>query len=152
MRAVVQRVHQASVQIEEKTVGTIGRGLCVFLGIGSHDTKTETRWLAKKISRLRIFPDSNDKMSLNLLDIEGEILVVSQFTLYGSCRAGCRPDFANAAPVDLAQPLYEQFLLDIEQETGICPQKGEFQKKMTVFITNDGPVTLIIDTPLRHQS
>jgi D-tyrosyl-tRNA(Tyr) deacylase len=147
MRAIVQRVHQASVSVENTIVGEIGKGLCVFVGICHSDTQVDAEWLAKKVALLRIFPDDHDKMSHNVIDVGGNVLVISQFTVYGNCRSGCRPDFMEAAPPDTAIPLYENFLFFLEQQTGKPPQCGQFQKKMSVHVVNDGPVTLLIDSP-----
>ena len=146
MRVVVQRVEQASVSVDHSVVGSIGKGLCVFLGIGTPDQEKDAAFLAKKVVRLRVFPDANGKMSLSVVDIKGEILVVSQFTLYGSCRNGCRPDFTSAAPPLHAEPLYEFFLKEIEKELGFRPQRGKFREMMNVSLVNDGPVTLWIDS------
>lgn len=147
MRAIVQRVLQASVSVDNKTVGSIGQGLCVFVGICKTDTESDVLWLAKKIARLRVFPDAEDKMSRSVIDVEGGVLVISQFTVYGNCRNGCRPDFSEAAPPEVAISLYEQFLRTIEHEMRRPPQSGQFQKKMYVHVVNDGPVTLLIDSP-----
>ncbi len=152
MKAMVQRVLEASVTVDDTVVGAIGRGLCVFLGIGVHDQEKDAAFLAKKVSRLRVFPDAARKMSLSVGDIKGEILVVSQFTLYGSCRNGCRPDFTQAAPPQVAEPLYEMFLNEVEKELGSRPQRGRFREIMRVSLVNDGPVTLLIDSRESVQS
>ncbi len=146
MRVVVQRVLDASVTVDHTVVGAIGKGLCVFLGIGLNDKEKDAAFLAKKVVRLRVFPDTAGKMSLSVVDVQGDILVVSQFTLYGSCTNGCRPDFTQAASPQIALPLYEMFLKEIEKELGKVPQKGKFQEMMKVSIVNDGPVTLLINS------
>ncbi len=146
MRAVVQRVKQGQVSVEGEVVGTIGRGLGVFLGIGPDDTSQDAAWLAKKIGLLRIFPDEAGKMSLNVHNIGGEVLVISQFTLFGDCRCGNRPDFTGAAPPERAEILYNEFLEILEQVLGKRPERGVFRAKMEVSLVNCGPVTLIIDS------
>ena len=145
MRAVLTRVKSASVTIDGKINGKIGRGFLILLGIGPEDTEKECRYLAEKALGLRIFTDENDKMNLGLADIGGEVLVVSQFTLYGNCRKGRRPSFTDAAGPELGNRLYEQFLADCES-LGYPPQHGRFGADMQVESVNDGPVTLILDT------
>lgn len=147
MRAVVQRVSQASVTVDEAVVGQIGAGLLILLGVGPSDTETEVRWLASKLVHLRIFEDEDGKMNRSLLDVAGEALVVSQFTLFGDVRAGRRPSFVGAAPPDLARPLYERFC-DVLQTEGVrTVARGRFGATMEVSLLNHGPVTLIVDTP-----
>ena len=145
MRAVLTRVKSASVVIDGETVGKIGRGFLILLGIGPKDTEKECRYLAEKALGLRVFTDENDKMNLGLDAIGGEVLVVSQFTLYGNCRKGRRPSFTDAAPPALGEELYEKFL-SICEELGYPPQHGRFGADMQVESINDGPVTLILDT------
>ena len=145
MRAVVTRVSQASVVIDGQTVGQIGKGFLVLLGVGPNDTEKECRYLAEKALGLRIFEDENGKMNLGLESVGGQVLVVSQFTLYGNCRKGRRPSFTEAADPQLGNALYEQFL-DICRELGYPPQHGQFGADMKVASVNDGPVTLILDT------
>ena len=145
MRAVLTRVKSASVTIDGKVNGQIGRGFLILLGIGPNDTEKECRYLAEKALGLRIFTDENDKMNLGLADIGGQVLVVSQFTLYGNCRKGRRPSFAEAAGPELGEQLYEKFL-SICEELGYPPQHGRFGADMQVASVNDGPVTLILDT------
>lgn len=145
MRAVIQRVSSASVSVDRVTVGQIEQGLLVFLGIHSKDTAMEIDWMAEKIVNLRIFEDSNGAMNLSLFDINKEMLIVSQFTLYGDCRKGRRPGFSSAAPPDLAEPLYLQFIDKIEQK-GIRTATGTFGAMMEVQLINDGPVTLLLDS------
>lgn len=145
MRAIVTRVSSASVTIDDRTVGAIGRGFLVLLGIGPADNETVCRKLAEKICSLRIFTDEGDKMNLGLEDVGGQLLVVSQFTLFGDCKKGRRPSFTGAALPDQAIPLYELFLKTCTQ-LGYPPQHGEFGADMQVASVNDGPVTLILDT------
>ncbi len=145
MRAVLTRVQSASVAIDGNTVGKIGKGFLILLGVGPEDTEKECRYLAEKMLGLRIFEDENGKMNLGLEAIGGEILVVSQFTLYGNCRKGRRPSFTEAAGPDLGNALYEKFL-SICTELGYPPQHGQFGADMQVSSVNDGPVTLILDT------
>ena len=145
MRAVLTRVKSASVVIDGKVNGQIGRGFLILLGIGPNDTEKECRYLAEKALGLRIFTDENDKMNLGLADIGGQVLVVSQFTLYGNCRKGRRPSFTDAAPPELGNALYEAFLKECEA-LGYPPQHGRFGADMQVESINDGPVTLWLDT------
>ena len=145
MRAILTRVSSASVTIDNEVVGKIGRGFLILLGVGPEDTEAECRCLAEKCLALRIFKDENDKMNLGLEAIGGEVLVVSQFTLYGNCRKGRRPSFTDAAGPELGNRLYEQFLKDCEA-LGYPPQHGQFGADMQVESINDGPVTLILDT------
>ena len=145
MRAVLTRVKSASVTIDGKVNGQIGRGFLILLGIGPNDTEKECRYLAEKALGLRIFTDENDKMNLGLADIGGQVLVVSQFTLYGNCRKGRRPSFTDAAPPELGNALYETFLRECEA-LGYPPQHGRFGADMKVESINDGPVTLWLDT------
>ncbi|MFP4395843.1 MAG: D-aminoacyl-tRNA deacylase [Anaerolineales bacterium] len=144
MRAVVQRVTHASVAVEGETVGEIDEGLLVLLGVGEGDTEEEARWLAHKTANLRIFPDDEGKMNLSVKDMEGRVLVVSQFTLYGDPRRGFRPSFARAAPPEIAEPLVEYFI-DVIQKENISVAAGIFQAYMTVELVNDGPVTILLE-------
>ncbi len=145
MRAVVQRVRRASVAIAGKTTATIGRGLVVLLGIRTADTAADSTWLADKIVQLRVFADREGKMNVSLADIAGEMLTVSQFTLYGDCRKGRRPGFSAAATPDIALPLYRHFIAEVER-WGIRAATGTFQAEMDVDLINDGPVTLLLDS------
>ena len=145
MRAVLTRVNSASVTIDGQVVGKIGKGFLILLGVGPNDTEKECRYLAEKALGLRIFTDDQDKMNLGLSDVGGQVLVVSQFTLYGNCRKGRRPSFVEAANPELGNRLYEQFLKDCE-DLGFPPQHGEFGAHMQVESVNNGPVTLILDT------
>ena len=145
MRAVVQRVSQARVTIAGETVGQIGRGLLVLLGVTHADTPANAEWLAEKIIGLRIFADADDKMNLGVADVGGEMLIVSQFTLYGDCSKGRRPSFIDAAPPEIAIPLYERFINAVKAQ-GVPVATGRFGAMMQVELTNDGPVTLIVDS------
>ena len=145
MRAILTRVKYASVTIDGETVGKIGPGFLILLGVGPEDTEEHARVLAEKALGLRIFEDENGKMNLGLDAIGGEVLVVSQFTLYGNCRKGRRPSFTEAAGPELGNALYEKFL-SICRELGYPPQHGRFGADMKVESLNDGPVTLILDT------
>ena len=145
MRAILTRVKSASVEIDGKINGAIGPGFLILLGVGPNDTEKECRYLAEKALSLRIFEDENGKMNRGLDAIGGQVLVVSQFTLYGNCRKGRRPSFTDAAGPELGNALYEKFL-SICEELGYPPQHGEFGADMKVESINDGPVTLILDT------
>ena len=145
MRAVLTRVKSASVTVDGQITGKIGRGFLILLGVGPEDTEADCDKLCKKLLSLRIFTDENDKMNLGLEAVEGSVLVVSQFTLYGDCSHGRRPNFLAAAGPDLAIPLYEQFLAECER-LGFPPQHGRFGAYMQVASVNDGPVTMIVDT------
>ena len=145
MRAVVQRVKKSHVETDNKIVGEIGKGLMVLLGISEDDKIEDVEYMVEKIVNLRIFEDDENKLNLSLLDVGGEILVVSQFTLYGDCRKGRRPSFVRAARPEKAQELYDLFISKLK-EKNIKTESGIFQADMTVHIENDGPVTLIIDS------
>ena len=145
MRVVLQRVKHASVHVDGRETGSIGQGFLILLGVSDEDDETIADKMADKICRLRIFEDENGKTNRSLQDVDGEILVVSQFTLYGDVSHGRRPSFIGAAKPDLAIPLYEQFLAECER-LGFPPQHGEFGAYMQVVSENDGPVTLIVDT------
>lgn len=145
MRAVIQRVKAGSVSVDGKIVGQIGPGLVVLLGIGQGDKEEDARYLADKTANLRIFEDEKGKMNLSVLETGGEILAVSQFTLYGDCRQGRRPGFTAAAPPDLAQTLYLLFVSEIGS-LGINVATGIFQEHMLVSIENQGPVTMLLDS------
>jgi len=150
MRAVVQRVSSASVSIGGTLRGSIQRGLLVLLGIAPGDSPEDGEWLAKKLCSLRIFPDEQGQMNRSVGDIEGDLLVVSQFTLFASTRKGTRPSFNGAAAPAEALPLYHRFLDQVaDQRGGRPPQSGEFAAMMQIALVNDGPVTLIIDTRTR---
>ena len=144
MKAVVQRVSRGSVTVEGRLVAEIGRGLVILLGVGPNDLEENARTLARKIALLRIFEDGQGKMNLSVLDIKGEAIAVSQFTLYADTRKGNRPAFTDAAPPALAKPLCERFV-QLLREQGVPVQEGEFGAHMVVEITNDGPVTIMFD-------
>ena len=145
MRAVLTRVRSASVTIDGQMVGKIGKGFLILLGVGPEDDEEKCRYLAEKALGLRVFEDENGKMNLGLADVGGQVLVVSQFTLYGNCRKGRRPSFTEAAGPELGNRLYERFLADCAS-LGYEPQHGVFGADMQVESINDGPVTLILDT------
>ena len=150
MIAVIQRVKNASVTIEGKLHSEIGVGLLVLLGIGQDDTQEDIDWLAKKIAQMRIFSDSEQKMNLSVQDVGGDILLVSQFTLFASTKKGNRPSFIEAARPEIAIPLYEKSIAIFSQELGKPIQTGEFGADMQVNLLNDGPVTIIIDSKNRR--
>lgn len=145
MRSVIQRVHRAEVSVDGHRVGQIEKGIVVLLGIGAKDGEKEIAWMVDKISNLRIFADHQGKMNLSLLDIDGEMLIISQFTLYGDCRKGRRPGYSAAAPPETAEPLYRKFIEKVRQ-FGIHSATGEFGAMMEVTLSNDGPVTLLLDS------
>lgn len=145
MRAVLQRVSHGSVHVDNQKIGSIGPGLVVLLGIHRNDTEAELDWMCEKAVNLRIFPDQDGKMNRSLSDINGEMLIVSQFTLYGDCQKGRRPGYSDAAPPDQAEALYEQFVRGIRNR-GIIVATGRFQAMMQVSLVNDGPVTLLLDS------
>ena len=146
MRAILQRVTSCSVTINHQTKSQIGNGLLILLGIEENDTEADIYWLVKKIIQMRIFSDENGKMNLSVQDINGEILVVSQFTLFASTKKGNRPSFARSAKPEIAVPLYEKFIGETEKIFGKNIQTGTFGADMKVQILNDGPVTIIIDS------
>ncbi len=150
MRVVIQRVSVASVKVDGDVISEIGLGYLVLLGIESDDTREDSNWLAGKIARLRIFSDENDVMNKSIIDINGEIIVVSQFTLHASTKKGNRPSFIKAASPDVAIPLYESFVLQLEKELGKKIQTGKFGAMMDVALINDGPVTILIDSKKRE--
>ena len=144
MRIVLQRVSEASVTVNNDVVGAIGNGLVLLVGIGPEDSEDQAKALAEKCALLRIFEDDQGKMNLSLLDVGGEILAVSQFTLYGDTRKGRRPSFTGAAPPDIAEPLFDRFV-DMLRQMGITVATGQFGARMRVNIINDGPVTFILE-------
>jgi D-aminoacyl-tRNA deacylase len=146
VRAVIQRVNEASVKVNEQVAGSIGRGLLVFLGIGREDTLREIDWMVDKIVNLRIFEKEEGKLDESLLDVGGDLLVVSQFTLYGDCRKGRRPSFSDAMESQSAKSLFETFVEKAREKVRNV-QTGVFQAMMQVSLVNDGPVTLVIESP-----
>ena len=146
MIGVIQRVSQASVIIDKKKVASINEGLLVLLGIENQDTKEDAKWLANKIASLRIFSDEDGKMNKSVTEVDGEVIVVSQFTLHSKTKKGNRPSYIKAARPEQAIPLYKQFKKDMSDVIGKEVQSGEFAAYMNVTLTNDGPVTIIIDT------
>ena len=146
MKVVIQRVSNASVTIEEKKVASINKGLLILLGIVNEDSQEDIIWLSKKIANLRIFPDENQVMNKSLIEISGEVIVVSQFTLHASTKKGNRPSYIKAAKPEVAIPLYKTFINQLEKDTDNTIQTGEFGARMDVALVNDGPVTIIIDT------
>lgn len=145
MRAVIQRVKRASVTVENEIVGKIGKGLLVLLGVSTDDSEKDANYLVEKTLNLRIFEDSDEKMNLSLLDIKGELLVVSQFTLYGDSRKGRRPSFIEAASPEKANNLYEYFVSESRKQL-LPVETGKFQAMMDVELVNDGPVTILLDS------
>lgn len=150
MRAVIQRVSQASVTIEGNKVANIASGLLVFLGVIETDTVDDIQWLSNKLTNLRIFNDADGVMNTSLKDSNGSALVVSQFTLYAQTKKGNRPSYIKAAKPEIAQPLYEQFVRQFENDLGQTIQTGTFGADMKVALLNDGPVTIIIDSKARE--
>jgi D-tyrosyl-tRNA(Tyr) deacylase len=145
MRAVVQRVTRASVTVEVEIVGEIGKGLVVLLGVASDDTQQDAEYLAEKIASLRIFDDQAGKMNLSVKDVGGSLLIVSQFTLYGDVRRGLRPSWSDAAPPEIAEPLYEFFMTEARKYVNQVAT-GTFRRTMQVELVNDGPVTILLDS------
>lgn len=152
MRTVVQRVSSASVTIGGRVAGAIDQGLLVLLGVGHHDTADDVRWMAEKVAALRIFSDETGRMNRSVREIGGAVLVISQFTLLARTRKGTRPSFDDAARPELAVPLYEQFLSAMETALGRPVARGEFGADMQVALVNDGPVTIVIDSPQKLES
>lgn len=145
MKVLIQRVRKASVTIKDKVFSSIDKGILAFVGIEKGDTQAQVEKAAKKIANLRIFPDENDKMNRSIIDVQGEMLIVSQFTLCGDCKKGTRPSFDKSAPPDIANQLYESFVKEV-QNYGIKTQTGQFAAMMDVELINDGPVTFMIET------
>ncbi|WP_018477150.1 D-aminoacyl-tRNA deacylase [Pontibacter roseus] len=150
MRIVIQRVTQASVTIHGKVKGEIGLGLLLLAGFTAEDTAEDLKWMASKVAQLRIFSDADDKMNLSVQDVQGDLLVISQFTLYANTKKGNRPSYINAAPPAIAIPLYEQFVALLEEAMGKKVQTGEFGADMKVALLNDGPVTITMDSKNRE--
>lgn len=148
MKVVIQLVNNARVDVSGKTVGQIGKGFLVLLGIAATDTEAMIDTFVDKISKLRIFPDAQDKMNLSLIDVKGEVLVVSQFTLYADCKGGRRPSFTDAAPPEFAKGMYKKFVQRFKGITGLKIEEGEFGAMMDVSLLNSGPVTIILDSDI----
>ena len=145
MRGCVQRVSRAKVEVDSRVVGEIGMGLAVLLGVGKGDTEADAKYLAEKITQLRIFPDADGKMNRSLLDVSGQLLAISQFTLYGDVRKGRRPSFIQAAAPEIGNRLYEYFVEQV-RDSGVVVSTGQFQADMQVELVNYGPVTIILDS------
>lgn len=145
MRAIVQRVTKASVSVDNNIIGSIGEGLLIFLGIGKEDDDKDLEYLVDKVLGLRIFQDEDDKMNLSLLDIDGELLIISQFTLYGDVRRGKRPSFIASGNPEIAEKIYLEFI-DKCMETGVKTEKGVFGADMNISLINQGPVTIMLDS------
>jgi D-aminoacyl-tRNA deacylase len=150
MRALIQRVLNASVSIENKSRASIDHGILIFLGIEEADTNEDIKWLSGKIARLRIFKDDKGLMNLSLMDVEGDVMIISQFTLHASTKKGNRPSYIHAAGPEIAVPLYELFIARMEQDLGKPVKTGEFGAYMQVELVNDGPVTIMIDSKNRE--
>lgn len=146
MRVVIQRVSEASVTVEGNKTANIGKGLLILLGIETEDSSEDIKWLASKISNLRIFADEQGMMNRSIMDVGGEIIVVSQFTLHASTKKGNRPSYIKAAKPEISIPIYEEFIFELRRESGIKIQTGIFGADMKVAMINDGPVTIIIDS------
>lgn len=145
MRLVLQRVKGAEVKVEGQTVGKVGKGLVVFLGVRNGDGEGDAKYLAEKVAKLRVFEDTSGKFNLSIMDVGGEVLVVSQFTLYGDCRKGRRPSFTQASPPEEAIKLYQRFVA-LLQERGLRVETGVFGSRMLVEIQNQGPVTFVLES------
>ncbi|QUY43900.1 D-aminoacyl-tRNA deacylase [Acaryochloris marina] len=150
MRIILQRVNESRVEVAGQMIGEIQKGLNLLVGITPSDTEQEVAWMARKCLELRIFPDSSGKLSQSVQDIEGELLVISQFTLYGDCRKGRRPSFDQAAPGAIAEKIYDQFVAKL-RASGLQVETGQFGAMMNVYIENDGPVTLILERKAERQ-
>lgn len=150
MRAIIQRVSEARVTIAGRVAGEIASGLVILLGIAAEDTSADGEWLAQKIAKLRIFPDDAGQMNRSVHDLAGGVLVISQFTLFASTRKGTRPSFNEAGRPEIARPLYEHFLAQMEDAMGRPVARGEFGAEMQVALVNDGPVTIAIDSRTRE--
>jgi len=146
MKAVIQRVSYAKVEVENKIVGNIDKGLLVFVGIGNEDVIADLEWMAKKLIALRIFNDADDKMNLSISDVGGDLLIVSQFTLMADCKKGNRPSYIAAAPPTISEPLYNQFLEILKKQFPGKIETGIFGANMKITLLNDGPVTILLDS------
>lgn len=146
MRVVIQRTMSASVEVANKTIGSVKKGLLIFVGFEPDDNEEDILWISKKITQLRIFKDADDKMNLSVTDVKAGILVVSQFTLHASTKKGNRPSFIKSATPEIAIPLYQKFIRQLHNDSGIEIQTGEFGANMQVNLLNDGPVTIFMDS------
>ncbi len=151
MRALIQRVKKGAVYVNGRELGSIGKGFVILLGVGREDEDEDLEYLVDKVVNLRVFPDENEKMNLSLLDVNGEALVISQFTLYADCRRGRRPSFTRAAPPEKGEKMYKAFIEKLSGR-GIKVETGEFGAMMLVEIHNDGPVTILLDSEDRKRS
>lgn len=152
MRAIVQRVSSSKVVVDNETAGSINKGLMILLGVGRDDTRRDLEYIADKIVNLRIFEDQNHKMNLSVLDVQGELLVVSQFTLYADCRKGNRPSFTDAAPPETANMMYQEFVRYLKEKYPLKVETGVFQASMHVEIHNEGPVTIYLDSAVKRKN
>lgn len=150
MRVVIQRVSRAEVVVEGESVGKIGRGLMLLIGIEAEDTDADISWLVQKTVNMRIFDDENGVMNLSVKDVEGEVLAISQFTLCASTRKGNRPSYIRAARPEFSEPMYEKFKMELEKQMGRAPEAGRFGADMKCDLVNDGPITIILDTRLKE--
>lgn len=150
MRVVIQRVTQCKVEVESKVVGQIGRGLCILVGIEQDDTDVDIEYLCGKISKLRIFDDENGVMNLSVTQVAGEVIAISQFTLYASTKKGNRPSYIRSAPEPISRPMYEKFVAELSATLGNSVEHGIFGANMQVSLVNDGPVTIIIDSKIKE--
>lgn len=150
MRIVIQRVKKASVTVSEKVISEIGQGYLILLGIETEDGQEDINWLCTKVAKLRVFSDENDAMNKSIIDVHGEVIVVSQFTLHASTKKGNRPSFIRAARPEIAIPLYEAFVSQLEKELDKKVHTGKFGAMMDVALVNDGPVTIMIDSKVKE--
>ena len=151
MRVVVQRVSRAAVHVDSETIADIGQGLLLLVGFSRDDAEADLAWMAEKVANLRIFDDPAGKLNRSLLDVGGQVLAVSQFTLYGDARKGRRPSFDASAPADIARPLFEKFVSSLTSRGIVC-RSGQFQAVMQVDLVNDGPVTILLESPSQDYS
>lgn len=146
MKVVVQRVSEASVSIDDEVVGSIGRGFMLLVGVGPNDTEEDVKYVARKVAKMRVFTDENDKMNLSLDQVDGKVLSISQFTLFADTRKGNRPSFTGAANPELGDKLYQAFNQELREVHGLAVETGQFGADMQVSLVNDGPVTIIVDS------
>lgn len=146
MKVVVQRVSEASVSIDDEVVGSISRGFMLLVGVGPNDTEEDVKYVARKVAKMRVFTDENDKMNLSLDQVDGKVLSISQFTLFADTRKGNRPSFTGAADPELGDKLYQAFNQELREVHGLAVETGQFGADMQVSLVNDGPVTIIVDS------